>query len=92
MSDYLLIGLQEVHQEIFKGKNGKPVISFDRFCRQYVKDMRKVGVLFWMTFGRPPHRVRCLCGWDNMIKNYWTVIARREDEKEREQVKGGDAW
>jgi len=83
MSDYLLKGLKEVHQEIFKGKDGQPLIPFDRFCRRYVKNMRRAGVLFEMILGKPPDRMKYLCGWRNMIVNYMTALARGEDEERR---------
>lgn len=82
--DYLLRGLKEIHEEIFRGKDGKPVIPFQRFCKEDVKNMRKKGVLFTRVIGVIPNRRRYLCGWRNVIINYYTALGRRTEEENEE--------
>ena len=85
MTDCLLRGLKQIHEDVFRGKDGLPVISFRGFYVKYVKDMRKVGVLFHMVLGRGNKRKRYLCGWRHMIINYRTVLGQKEDEEKRKR-------
>lgn len=81
----LLQGLREIHSELFTGKNGKPVIPFDRFCREHVKNMKKHGVIFRWVLGALPDRRAPYCGWDTEIMNYFRALAQRKEEKKQEE-------
>lgn len=88
MSDYLLRGLREIHQEIFKGKDGKPVISFETFDNKFKPDMLAMGVLFKIVIGALPDRREYICGWISVIKNYFTILGRNTELEKKNRGEG----
>ncbi len=91
MSDYLLRGLEEIHKDLFYGKNGRPVISFSTFRQKIVisegkkirliDDMKRLGILFQWRLGRAKRPV--LCGWRSQVRNYFTLLAQEEYEEQK---------
>jgi len=81
----LLKGLKEIHEQLFTGKDGKPVISFVRFCRDHVKDMKDHGVIFVQVLGSLPNHDRrsISCGWDTEILNYFRVLGQKKEAKRK---------
>lgn len=92
LMDYLLRGLKEIHQEFYTGKDGELVISFQAFKRRtilsggkkvrMIRDMKRLGVLFRMVFGRPGDRKSMLCGWKSRIAVYFQVFYQKQYEEE----------
>jgi hypothetical protein len=90
MSDYLLRGLKEIHQELFTGKDGRPVIALSTFRQKtimsggteirMVQDMRRLGVLFYINLGRAKRRT--LCGWQSLLMRYLMAFHRAEYKDE----------
>ena len=90
MTDYLLRGLREIHEELYTGKDGELVLSFNTFRQKeiiskgvkirMVEDMQRVGILFEMVSGEPWERKCRLCGWRNEIMNYMRLLHQEQYE------------
>ena len=90
MSDYLLVGLKEIHEDLFLDKHGRPVIAFSTFKQKMIisngrrirmiKDMRRLGILFYLHLGFVKRRT--LCGLRSRILRYLEVLHQEEYERE----------
>jgi len=80
MTDYLLKGLKEIHQEIFRGKDGRPLISFNTFRARYVEEMLEVGIIMELSLGRIKRRT--YCGFASKLKRF-LMIKQREKNREK---------
>lgn len=84
MTDYWLRGLKEIYEDVFQGKDGVPIISFDSFRKKYVEDMKRLGVLKPTVIGRGKQRTTYLCGFKSEIQRYLMLRAQKEYEKNHE--------
>lgn len=92
MPDCLLKGLREIHENLFIGVDGMPVISFSTFRQQRVvyegkkitviEDLKRLGLIRELTIGKGKERTKYLCGWKNEIKNYYILKNQEEYKKE----------
>lgn len=84
MSDPLLRGLKQIHEVALAGLDGKPVIPFRRFCKDYSKDLRAKGVIFELgLMGSPPNRTKPVFCWLSAIKNYFMALGQKNEELKR---------
>jgi hypothetical protein len=66
MTDYLLIGWKQIHEELFCDKDGEPVIKIDTFMKKYRQDMKEKGIVWKWTRGRgKERRLHNIVGWKN---------------------------
>jgi len=71
LSDPLLVGWEEIHEDLFCDRTGKPVIRLDTLQKRYGPDMKKKGVIFYWTMGRGKQRKQRMVGWKSVIQNYF---------------------
>ena len=82
MSDYLLVGWEEIHQDLFLKKTGEPVIQLDTLQKRYGPDMKEKGVIFIWTLGMGKKRRKNIVGWRSVIQNYFIRKHQRMVEED----------
>jgi len=79
MSEYLLVGWKQIH-ELFKDKNGKPVISLQTLRQTYGPDMKRMGVA--IEFNTGSQKRPSICAWPSKVQMYWQIRQQKKWEKE----------
>ena len=75
--DGLLIGWEEIYQELFHNEKGKPLISYQTLVKKHGPGLKASGaVLKWC---RGKARTPCIAGWKSVIQNYFILLGQKED-------------
>ena len=77
--DCLLVGWEEIHQELFIGNNGKTLISYQTLTNKHGPGLKAAGAVFRWTTGRGYAKRARIAGWKSVIQNYFIKLGQIED-------------
>lgn len=78
MPEHLLIGWEQIHKMLCD-QDGNAIISLSTLKKKHGDDMKKLGVVLKMNFGRSKRPI--ICAWPSRIMWYFTY---RQVEKEKD--------
>lgn len=84
MSDNLLIGWIDIHEQLFCDRNGKRSISLSTLMQKHGPGLKACGAVFKYQLGR--RRTNTIAGWLSVIQNYFIRLGQEEDA-ERQKAK-----
>ena len=88
MSDYLLQGWKEIHEDLFCRRDGRPVISLSTLMYKHGPGLKAAGAVFKWHRGRGVRPV--IAGWKSVIMNYFILLGQQvEAEKEKGKTHKG---
>lgn len=84
MSDSLLIGWIDIHEQLFCDRNGKRSISLSTLMQKHGPGLKACGAVFKYQLGHS--RTNTIAGWLSVIQNYFIKLGQKE-EAERTKAK-----
>ncbi len=81
MTDFLLIGWDEIYEKLFCNGKGKPSISCQTLTKKHGPGLKASGAVF--KWKRTKARTPCIAGWTSVIQNYFIKLGQKEDAERR---------